>query len=201
MLDAFATVRSNLRVAAAGGIPRTILITSPEEGDGKTLTAVNLASMLADGGDRVLLLGADMRNPDLHKALGVNATPGLSDVLTRTSDVRSALQTTAKPNLIAMTAGSLVPNPLALIDSTEMKATLDQLKGQFDVILIDAPDTAQYAEAPLLAAACDAVLPVLNIGKSSMRAAQGMLAKLDRSGKPVLGSVPNAIKLKGKQIA
>src|SRR5215207_2104870 len=131
---------------------------------------------LAYGGSRVLLIDADMRRPGLHCPLRLTNDRGLSQVLTGQARVRDVLQRTVDPNLIAMTAGAIPPNPSELLSSARMKTLLDNLAdGSFDWILIDTPSVLAVTDAVILAPAVSAVVYVIGAEMTRPRVAQRAL--------------------------
>src|SRR5204862_5859190 len=122
--------------------------------EGKTTAAANIAMALAFGGSRVLLVDADMRRPGLHRPLRLTNERGLSQVLTGQARVRDVIQRTVDPNLLAITAGKMPPNPSELLASERMKTLMTNLShGPFDWIVIDTPPVLAVTDAVIRAPA------------------------------------------------
>ena len=150
--EAFRSLRTSLVFTAEGENTRVIAVTSTQPLEGKTTTAANLALALALGGARVLVVDADMRRPGLHKSLGVQNTIGLSHLLQGQARVRDAVQKTAEPNLLMMSAGSTPSNPSELLGSERMSSFLANLeRGPFDWVIIDTPPVLAVTDAVILA--------------------------------------------------
>jgi capsular exopolysaccharide synthesis family protein len=143
--------------------PSVIVITSPDSGDGKSVTAINTATALALKSDgRVLLLDADLRRSAIHVQLGVPESPGLADVLVGTSTVEQAtVQVREFPNLYVMAAGTPPANPAELLDSKPWHSLCTQLRGLFRYVIVDSPPVGGLADYDLIQANCDGVLVVM----------------------------------------
>ncbi|MBD3175427.1 MAG: AAA family ATPase [Armatimonadia bacterium] len=193
-VDAYSALRTNLRFAAPGGMPRVIMVAGARAGSGASTVAANLATVLARGGQRVLAVDANLRGGDLPQKLGAQAGGGLSDVLAGAGRPGDCVVQSQERNLWVMPSGSHAPSPVDLLDSVEMKQTVESLAGQYDVIVIDSPSPDQHADPIVLAPNCDAALLVVEIGKTPLRVAQGVIWKLERAGKRPLGFIANGIR-------
>jgi capsular exopolysaccharide synthesis family protein len=188
--EQYRSLRARIRRAEAGKSVRTILITSPAKGDGKSLTAANLAlTMAQEFQQRVLLLDADLRRPAVHQLFGLTGGPGLSDVLIGAAELDDALTTLPEYNLTVLQAGVPPSHPTELLGSSTMRRTLDTLRGRFDKILIDMPPVAPLADTHVVAPLVDGVLMVVRAGVTPKPAIERALAGLDLS--KVLGLVLN----------
>lgn len=187
--EAYRSVRTALQFATAHGLPGTLLVTSPGAGEGKTTTAMELAANIAQLGKRVLLVDADLRNPSLHKLLGVSNAVGLSSLLAGAAEADAALQATAEPNLSVIASGPLPPNPPELLAGDGLQALLDALRPRFDVIVLDGPPVLGLADAPLLAHRAEATLLVATADETRSDALAGALQRLQAAQARVLGTV------------
>jgi capsular exopolysaccharide synthesis family protein len=150
--EAFRSLRTSLVFTSSTDHTRLIAVTSTQPLEGKTTTAANLAMALALGGARVLVVDADMRRPGLHKTLNVRNDIGLSQLLQGQARVRDAVQRTAEPNLLMMSAGRTPPNPSELLGSERMSNFLLNLeRGPFDWVIIDTPPVLAVTDAVILA--------------------------------------------------
>jgi capsular exopolysaccharide synthesis family protein len=192
--EAFRSLRTSLVFTAGAGESRVIAVTSSQPLEGKTTTACNLATALALGGSRVLLIDADMRRPGLHQIMGVENAVGLSHLLAGQSRVREAVQRTAEPNLFVMTAGHTPPNPSELLASERMKSFIANLsQGPFEWIVLDTPPVLAVTDAVILAGAVSAVVFVVGSEMTRRVHAERALATL-RAGKPrSIGVVLNRV--------
>ena len=192
--EAFRSLRTSLVFTAGAGECRVIAVTSSQPLEGKTTTACNLATALALGGSRVLLIDADMRRPGLHQVMGVQNQAGLSQLLVGQSRVREAVQRTSEPNLFVITAGRTPPNPSELLASERMKSFLANLAhGPFDWVVLDTPPVLAVTDAVVLAGHVSTVVFVVGSEMTRRVHAERALATL-RAGKPrSIGVVLNRV--------
>jgi capsular exopolysaccharide synthesis family protein len=143
--------------------PRLIVVSSPAPGDGKSVSAINLAATLSLKSEgRALLLDADFRKSAIHPQLGLPATPGLAEVLRGDCSAEEALVNTREfPNLYVMCAGNPPMNPVELLDSSPWPALCAKLRGLFRYVVVDSPPVAAVADFDLIQAPCDGVILVL----------------------------------------
>ncbi len=192
--EAFRSLRTSLVFTTGAGESRVIAVTSSQPLEGKTTTACNLATALALGGSRVLLIDADMRRPGLHQVMGVQNEAGLSQLLVGQSRVREAVQRTSEPNLFVIAAGRTPPNPSELLASERMKGFLANLAhGPFDWVVLDTPPVLAVTDAVVLAGHVSAVVFVVGSEMTRRVHAERALATL-RAGKPrSIGVVLNRV--------
>ena len=192
--EAFRSLRTSLVFTAGTGHARVIAVTSSQPLEGKTTTACNLATALALGGSRVLLIDADMRRPGLHRIMGVENEIGLSQLLVAQSRVREAVQRTTEPNLFVIAAGRTPPNPSELLASDRMKSFLANLSsGPFDWVVLDTPPVLAVTDAVVLAGVVSAVVFVVGSEMTRRVHAERALVTL-RAGKPrSIGVVLNRV--------
>jgi polysaccharide biosynthesis transport protein len=192
--EAFRSLRTSLVFTAGAGEARVIAVTSSQPLEGKTTTACNLATALALGGSRVLLIDADMRRPGLHRIMGVENEVGLSHLLVGQARVREAVQRTTEPNLFVITAGRTPPNPSELLASDRMRSFIANLgHGPFDWIVLDTPPVLAVTDAVVLASMVSAVVFVVGSEMTRRAHAERALTTL-RAGKPrSIGVVLNRV--------
>jgi len=188
--EQYRSLRTRVKSAERGRSIRTIVITSPNKGDGKSLTAANLAlTMAQEFQQRVLLVDGDLRRPTLHALFGINDTPGLSDVLAGAASLDDALVTLPQHNLTILPCGLLPSQPAELLGSTAMRRALDALRTRFDRILIDMPPVAPLADVSIALGMVDGLLMIVRAGVTPKPAIESALSGLDIS--KVLGLVLN----------
>jgi capsular exopolysaccharide synthesis family protein len=159
--ETFRILRTALLFSSAGPAPQVILVTSAAAGEGKTVTALNLASALAESGRRVLLVDVDLRHPGCHTLLRVPLRPGLSNYLDGGTELARVVRELKSPRLSFISAGPRPANPADLVGSERMRAALDELRGHYDFIVLDSPPVLPVTDAVLLARRADSVLLVL----------------------------------------
>jgi capsular exopolysaccharide synthesis family protein len=174
-----------------GSVPKTILVTSSQPGDGKTTTTVNTAISLAQLGRSVLIIDCDLRTPKVHTLLGVDQVPGLTSCLNTGLDVDDAIQQMHIPNLALLPAGPVPPNPAELISSNRMKDILSLLGRRYDHILIDSPPLINLADALILSSSVEGVILVVYSGRTTCDEALRARDELSNAGANILGVVVN----------
>ncbi|MBD2108051.1 polysaccharide biosynthesis tyrosine autokinase [Nodosilinea sp. FACHB-13] len=189
---AFQMLQANLKFTSSDTPHRVIAITSSVSEEGKSEVSANLAATLAQSGKQVLLIDADLRSPSQHHIWDVINRAGLSQVLIREETQQDVIHKISE-NLTLMTAGALPPNPLAILDSERMADFLQQMKRQYDYILIDTPPLLGAADAAVLGRMSDGVLLVLRPRKVDSANALAAKSFLERSQANVLGVVANGV--------
>jgi succinoglycan biosynthesis transport protein ExoP len=196
MAESYRALRTSLLLTFAGGPPKVVLITSALPEEGKTTTSVNSAIVLAQKGTRVLLIDADLRRPSIHKTLGMGPKIGLSNVLTGNATLQQAIiPSTILPDLFVLPAGTPPPNPAELLASSKMKDVLEELRKQYDHIVIDTPPTLSVTDAVVMSTSADAVILVIRSGhttKPALRRARDILLQVNAR---VCGVLVNAVDL------
>lgn len=188
--EALRKLRTNLRFVDIDNQPRAVVVTSANVGEGKSTVASNIAWVLAESGERVVLVDADLRRPAVARAFDVDGSVGLSQVLAGTIDLAEAVQPTTQPNLELLTAGEIPPNPSELLGSHRMAALIEQLSMDAFVVL-DAPPLLPVTDAALLTRNADGALIVVLHGKTRKEEAERTAAALRAVGAKVLGTVIN----------
>jgi polysaccharide biosynthesis transport protein len=190
--EAYRSVRTNLAYAQGLQRPRSIMVTSPSNGEGKTMTAANLAVTFAHQGKRVLLIDADLRRARLHAIFEVPREPGLGQVLSGTVAGAAAIRQTAVPGLFLLPAGGAIPVSAAdVLAGDAVRALLERLDDEFDVVIVDSPPVLLTADAPIMATQVDGVLLVVRAGQTERETAQYAIHQLASVGADILGAVLN----------
>jgi capsular exopolysaccharide synthesis family protein len=188
--EQYRSLRTRIKRAENGRAVRSIVITSPNKGDGKSVTAANLAiTMAQEFQQRVLLVDADLRRPTIHKLFGVPDGPGLVDVLVGAVDLNQALVHVPEYNLTLLPAGTTPTHPAELLGSATMRRVLDTLRTRFDRILIDMPPVSPLADMHIVAPMADGLLMIVRAGVTPKPAIERAIAGLEMS--KVLGLVLN----------
>jgi polysaccharide biosynthesis transport protein len=158
-----------------------------------TTTAVNLAIVLAQGGERVVLVDADLRRASVATRLGLEGAVGLSGVITRRTPLDHALQSWGDL-LSVLPSGQLPPNPSELVGSQSMAGVLEDLRGLFDVVVVDAPPVLPVTDAVVLGTQADGVVLVCRAGQTDRQHLAEARHRVDAVGGAVVGVVLNAVK-------
>ena len=176
--EAYRNLRTALLLSRAGAPPKVTLVTSAIAGEGKTVTAVNTAAMLAQLGASVLLIDADMRRPRCHRVLDLDNNLGLTEVLTGVRDLNDLIRPTAVPNLFVLTSGSVPPNATELVGSSKMHQVVTELQQVYDYMVIDSPPVMPVSDALLLSTIVDGVLLVTNAARTPKQQVRAARARL-----------------------
>lgn len=196
--EAFRSLRTSLMFSTPEGLPRTLMVTSAGTGEGKTTTAINLATVLAQNGSRVLLIDSDLRKPRVHRDFNCFRAPGLTNRIAlskNTGKDNSAIHPTHVQNLFVMPSGNSTPNPAELLSSDRLARIVESCKRAFDHVIFDSPPTLGLADAMILSRQVDGVVLVTRAGitgKDNFRVAIKRLAQVQA---PVLGVVLNGVDL------
>lgn len=193
--EAYRTLRSTLRYATMDRPIRTLLVTSATEGEGKTVTAANLAVSIADTGKRVVLVDADLRRPSQHVLFEKERTAGLTTVLAGDLELSAVLLRTDVENLLLLPAGPTPPNPSELLESPQMEAVLNQLAEMSDIVIVDVPPVLAVTDACALTSKVDAVMLVVMAGKATSDLIAQAVRTLQHARSHVIGAVLNRVKV------
>ena len=196
--EAYQNLRTALLFARRDEAGQVVLVTGTAPQEGKTTTIVNLATLLAGSGERTIVLDCDLRRAQLHHRLEIAREPGLTDVFVRKEDPETLVQATRVPNLYALTAGPLPPNPPALLARKDFGELLQGLRRRFDWILVDSPPLASVTDALLLARHCDLAVMVVQHLKVDKRLVKRSVVALRRVTPNLLGAVLNAVDVQAR---
>ena len=188
--EQYRALRTRLTQVDHGSAVEVVLLTSPGRGEGKSLTAANLAlTMGHDMQTRVCVVDANLRHPRLHGLFGVPETPGLGDVLAGRATLAEALVGFDSQPVMLLPAGGPPSHPAELLGSTAMRRTIEMLRTQFDRVIIDAPAAGPLADVGILAPMVDGVLLVVHAGVTTKPAIQEAVSTIP--GDKFLGVVLN----------
>ena len=196
--EAYRTLRTNVQFKGAIGDMKTLTVTSSGPQEGKTTTLCNLAVAMAQSGLKVLAMGCNLRRPALHKLLGINKKPGVTDILIGARKWEEVVQKTGIENLHAFCSGPIPPNPSELLASDEMTELIRQVREAYDIVIFDCPPILPVTDAAVLSAKCDSVLLVYYAGKAAREALVRAKVQLENVGAKILGVVLNHIPAEGR---
>lgn len=194
--DAYRLLFTSLVVATTEGerTPRVLMVASAAKDEGKSVTAANLAAVLAESGERVILVDADVHRPSQMQRFGVPNSVGLSTLLASDGvPVDSVLQSTAVPGLWVLPAGPPPNTSGSLFTSSRLSARLGALRRECDMLVIDTPPTLAQSDAALLASHADGVLFVVDARTSRARQVRHALELLRQSGAWIIGVTLNRV--------
>lgn len=190
--EVYRAIRSAVMFSRAGGAPKSILITSSTSGEGKTITAVNIATAFAQTGAPTLLIDTDFRRARCHEIMEIVSDRGLSEVLVRQGTLDETILPTKVPGLSFLGAGMLPPNPSELLASPEMRMLLEQLSQTYDYVILDSAPVMPVSDSVGLSTMVEAVLIVAG-GQTSRRLVRETCLRLGHVGARILGVVLNRV--------
>ncbi|WP_422741865.1 polysaccharide biosynthesis tyrosine autokinase [Mycobacterium sp. WMMD1722] len=187
--EAFRKVRTNLQFLAVDNPPRVIVVTSSVPSEGKSTTAINIALALAEADHQVVIVDGDLRRPMIHKYLDVVGPVGFSTVLSGAADLSEALQKTQYTGLTVLSSGAIPPNPSELLGSQAARKLLNELRAEYDYVIIDSTPLLAVTDAAILAAGADGVLVMASYGRTKRDQISHAVQSLESVAAPILGAV------------
>jgi capsular exopolysaccharide synthesis family protein len=180
--EQYRTLRTRIAHTEGANALRTVLVTSPQKGEGKSITSANLAlTMAQELQRRVVIIEADLRKPSLQHLFGLPAGPGLAEYLSGAAELRDIMKFLPDHNLTVIPGGSAPTNPAELLGSTAMRRMLDQLRTRFDRVILDTPPVLPLADVAVLAPMVDGALLVVRAGVTPKPAIENALRAFDSS--------------------
>lgn len=193
--EAYRMLRTNIQFSSLDNPPKTLAITSPNPSEGKSTTLGNLAVVMAQQGQRVIVVDTDLRRPTQHHIFQIPNNIGLTNALLQDSgNLDRFIQNTQLSNLRVMTTGPLPPNPAELLSSGRFRQLIDQLKQIADIVLFDSPPALAVTDATILARQVDGVVLVINAGATRRHALTAAKEALSKDGVHILGIVLNRLR-------
>ena len=190
--ESYRGLRTALQFLAIDRVMRTVQVTSPRPGDGKTTTATNLAVAMARAGKRVVLVDCDLRKPRIHEFFDLPNVQGFTTVLlgeVHLTDV--AQRVPAENNLVVITSGPVPPNPSELLSGDRTRRLLDDLASQVDLVVLDSPPVLAVSDPLVLSSMADGIVLVASAGNTDRRQVSRAVDRLRQVDAPVLGTVLN----------
>jgi capsular exopolysaccharide synthesis family protein len=190
--EAFRALRTRIQFSRVNTESlKSILITSSAPQEGKTTIAVNLAGSFAQSKKKVLLIDCDLRKPSVHKLFEANRTPGLIDYLIGNAKFDEVLTVSKLSNLNYITAGTIPPNPAEMLDSQEMRNFLKQMRGQYDLVILDSPPIIAVTDSEILTSMVDGTMLVVSSGNTEIEMMERSVELIRRENTQFLGTVLN----------
>lgn len=189
--EEYRRLRTNLQFLTLEGTPRAFVVTSSVPGEGKTTTSINIAAALADAGESVLLVDADLRDPNVADFLNLDRTPGLTTVMMGQASLSEVAQPVGTGNLHVLAAGQLPPNPSELLGSDALARVLAEAVSQYDNVIVDSPPLVPVTDAAILSRVTGGTLMVVGSGIVTEPDLAQALTALEVVDSNVLGLVLN----------
>jgi succinoglycan biosynthesis transport protein ExoP len=193
--EAYQTLRTSLLFARKTRSQKIVLITSAGPQEGKSCTTVNLARVLAAGGERTIILDCDLRRPTVHQRLNVARDRGITNYILSSDgdDWRNYAKPTSVPNLYAMTSGPIPPNPADIFGHERFQNLLRDLRQQFDWVFVDSPPIVSLADSLILASVSDVIVFVIKHNENDKEVIRRSVTNLRRVNSNVVGAVLNSV--------
>lgn len=188
--EQFRTLRTNVQFLT-GGKKSILLLTSPSSGEGKSTAAANLAVSMAQQKEKVLLIDANLRDPDVHFIFKISNNKGLADVLAGRVDLEDTVYHTEIGNLAILTSGQLDLNPAELLGSESMQTLFQKALLEYDLIIIDSPPVLEVTDTKLLANKSDGVILVISEGRTGFEKATEAKKALEFARAKIFGVILN----------
>lgn len=187
--EAYYSIRTALQFSTPDGAPASLLVTSSRPAEGKSTTAYAIALNLARIGRRVLLADGDLRNPSMHRVVGVENDVGMSNLLSGNGELPQLVKHTTQQGLDFLACGPLPPNPAELWGGDRLRRVLEDAARAYDHVVIDGPPVLGFADAPLLASAVHGTVLVIESKQTRRAQAKGALRRLIIGDTHLLGAI------------
>jgi protein-tyrosine kinase len=191
--EAYRTLRTNIQFLSLDNPIKTIIVTSAGPGEGKTTTVINLAIAMAQSGSKVLLIDGDLRKPALHRIFSIPNEPGLTYVLVSGLDYKGGVSPTYIEGLEILPVGIIPPNPSELLASNKMKQLLNEVRRDYDFVLMDTSPAAIVTDACILSTMVDGTILVCASGQAPIDGAKRAKELLENVNANIIGVVLNKI--------
>ncbi|CAH0416487.1 CpsD/CapB family tyrosine-protein kinase [Periweissella fabaria] len=183
-------IKTNIEFASvAREKMKSIIVTSPEMSDGKSMVSANLATAWAQSGKKVLFIDVDLRRPTLHATFDFENIQGLTNFLSGQTSLENVIKETAIDNLSVITSGPIPPNPVELLGSKKMADFLNAVEDMYDIVILDTPPVTLVADTQILATKVDGVVIVVKYGKTTKLALKRTVELIKHVEGSILGIV------------
>jgi capsular exopolysaccharide synthesis family protein len=192
--ESFRMIRNKLRFGSADELPKSILVTSPQPEEGKSITAANLGIIMAKANIKTILVDADLSHPVLHDVFNVKFKSGLADLINSpVTGIQDCLKKTSIDNLQIITGGETSQDQTERLSAERISEILKTLQDQAEIIIIDSPPVLLTADAAILSNRADGVIVVVRAGKSKRKAVRQALIDLQEANANILGCIYNQV--------
>lgn len=198
--EQYRLIRTNILFSSVDEEIKSVMVTSPEQADGKSTTALNLAIVLAQQGKKVLLVDTDLRKPSIHYSFQASNIVGITNILKKETDLEGTISSTLVPNLEILTSGDIPPNPSELLNSRAMEKVMMEIEERYDYVVYDTPPVLAVTDAQIIANRCDGVVLVVASGKTHKERAIRAKELLEKAKSRILGVVVNGVESKKTEI-
>lgn len=193
--EAYRVLRTNIMFSRKGENSTTMTVVSGGAGEGKSTTIFNLSAIFAQNNSRVLVVDSDLRRPSLHKIVGVSNSAGLTDYLLNNAELEEVIQTTSMPTLDFLPSGKLPSSSMGILNSSQMKAFIQEVKNRYDYVFFDSPPIMGVSDASVLASEVDMAILVIQYRKYPQAMTVRAKQMVEKVGGNLLGVVLNNINI------
>lgn len=194
-------IRTNIMFCSPDRPLRTLVVTSSNPAEGKTLNVVNLGVVMAQGGHRTLIVDSDMRRPRLHKVLGIGNEKGLSSLIVGDASMQDAVKSTDLPNLFVLPCGPTPPNPAELLQTEKFSVLVQSLLDRYDRVIFDSPPLLAVTDAAVLSRVADGIVLIVRAGRTTRDALYRAKRQIENVNAHIAGVIINDVNLKNSQYA
>ena len=190
--ESYRTLRTNIQYSSIDKEIKSIVVTSASPKEGKSTVSGNLALSFAQNGKKVIIIDCDLRKPSIHRKFNISNLCGLSEVMIGKETLDNAIQK-YKSNIHILPSGKIPPNPAEMINSTSMSNLLEELKEEYDIVIIDSPPLEAVTDGQILSTKVDGTILVLKAGESKIESVKEAKNLLNKVGANIIGLVINQV--------
>ena len=195
--EAYRTIRTNIQFAGVDKAMKTIVFTSTAQDEGKSTVVANLGIVMAQAGQKVVIMDCDFRNPTQHRLFKLQ-NKGLSNCIATGKDVLEIVQSSGTPGLDILTSGPVAPNPSEILASNRMKTVIEGLKEKYDYVLIDTPPVLPVTDSSVISSIADGTILLTAWNQITPAMAKEAKTRLEQAGAKILGVVLNKVEVASK---
>ena len=195
--EAYRTIRTNIQFAGVDKAMKTIVFTSTAQDEGKSTVVANLGIVMAQAGQKVVIMDCDFRNPTQHRLFKLQ-NKGLSNCIATGKDVLEIVQSSGTPGLDILTSGPVAPNPSEILASNRMKTVIEELKEKYDYVLIDTPPVLPVTDSSVIGSIADGTIMLTAWNQITPAMAKEAKTRLEQAGAKILGVVLNKVEVASK---
>ena len=195
--EAYRTIRTNIQFAGVDKAMKTIVFTSTAQDEGKSTVVANLGIVMAQAGQKVVIMDCDFRNPTQHRLFKLQ-NKGLSNCIAIGKDVLEIVQSSGTPGLDILTSGPVAPNPSEILASNRMKTVIEELKEKYDYVLIDTPPVLPVTDSSVISSIADGTILLTAWNQITPAMAKEAKTRLEQAGAKILGVVLNKVEVASK---
>ncbi len=199
VVEAYRLVRTNIQFMCVDQPPKSVMVTSANHNEGKSITVANLGVTMALAGLRTIIVDADLRMPMMHRIFQLLNSDGLTDLLRSSqTEISHYLKDTGVDNLQVITSGPLPPNSSEMLGSQRMAELIQRLEKMADIVILDSPPTLAVTDSAVLCQRVNGVILVVEAGRTRRDAARRAVKRLNQVGANILGAVLNRVSRRGE---